>query len=246
MIDNEISMRLNKYLAHAGIGDRRTCDQFIMQGLVRINQMVVKEPGTKVTLTDEVKFRENIVRPEKKIYILLNKPKNIIFEEPAAALDVLGLIHSFPAKMQIEYKPIVHSIDEMERTDLGLMLITSDEELLLLYKSETQKINGLYQLLLDKPMTEDKYEQLKKGIKVNNKLCIPESIDIDTEDAHQIGIQLKILAPKTLHNLFQQIGYTILKLDRTMLFSLTKRDLPRGKWRFLTPNEIVKLKYLRY
>lgn len=242
---NEL-IRLNKFLAHAGIADRRTCDSYIKQGLVKVNDKLITEPGTKVRLEDVVLFRENRVKPEKKVYILLNKPKNFDFEANHKGMSIFDLIKNFPKDLNLGYTPKVFSLDEFEKDELGLMLITNDDLLLEEYQNKENKIRSVYNIVINKPILEKDIEKLEKGIKTKFGNYKVEEIKILDETNQTLGFGTKSILPNEISIVFGILGYEIIKLDRTIFSDLTKRDLPRGRWRFLNENEIVKLKHLKY
>lgn len=239
-------IRLNKFLAHAGLGGRRDCDELIKQGLVTVNGKIVDEPGIKVSVTDDIRFKNERVSLEKKVYILLNKPKNFDFEKNERGLSILDLIKSFPEKLNLGYSPKISSIDLLETNELGLMLLTNDLEFIDQYQLNEKTIVSTYNLELDKPLEEKDKAIIEKGLKTklgNFKVKEIETLD---EEYLNIGLATHAMKPQDISILFNVLGYDVLKLDRTLIADLTKRDLPRGKWRFLTSNEVIKLKHLKY
>lgn len=239
-------IRLNKFLAHAGLGGRRDCDALIKQGFISVNGKIVDEPGTKVNITDNIRFKDQILHLEKMVYILLNKPKNFDFDKNERGLDLLDLIKSFPEKLNLGYTPEVRSLDLLETNELGLMLFTNDFELIDQYQLNEKSIVSTYHLEIDKTIEAKDLEIIEKGIKTKlGNFKVQDIIMLD-DDGLNIGLKTKSMKPQDISILFSVLGYEIEKLDRTIISNLTKRDLPRGKWRFLSPNEVIKLKHLKY
>ena len=239
-------IRLNKFLAHSGLGGRRDCDVFIRQGLISVNGEIVDEPGIKVNISDLIKFKDQIVSLEKKVYILLNKPKNFDFEKNERGLSILDLIKSFPEKLNLGYSPEVRSIDALETNELGLILLTNDFEFIDTYQLNEKTLISTYNIELNKELEEKDQDLIEKGIKTTFGNFKVQEIEILDEENLNIGLATKHMKPADISILFNVLGYEIEKLDRTLISHLSKRDLPRGKWRFLTPNEVIKLKHLKY
>lgn len=240
------TIRLNKFLAHSGLGDRRICDGYIKQGLISVNNTIITEPGTKVNLTDLVQFKGVTITPEKKVYILFNKPKNFSFEKNHKGMDILDLVQNFSKDLNLGYTPNIFSLDDFEIDDLGLMILTNDKELFDEYQSNETKIKSVYHIKLNKPIFEADLATLEKGFKTKFGNFKVEEIEILDDEHIEIGFATKSIKPNEISILFSILGFEVEKLDRTIVSNLTKRDLPRGKWRFLTPNELIKLKHLKY
>lgn len=246
MTDEQEKIRLNKFLAHSGLGDRRVCDNYIKQGLVTVNGETITEPGTKVNLTDLVLYKGIKIIPEKKVYILFNKPKDFSFKKNHKGMDILDLVKNFSKELNLGYTPNIFSLDDLKESDLGLMILTNDLELFEQYQNNEIKINSVFHLEINKPILAQEIETLTKGIKTKFGNFRIEELEILDEDKTKIGFATKSIKPQEIEIVFGILGYEVVKLDRTVFSILTKRDLPRGKWRFLAPNELIKLKHLKY
>lgn len=244
-MEEEKLIRLNKYLAHAGIGNRRQCDTFITEGLVKVNGLLIDQAGTKININDVVTYKDEIVQAEKKVYILLNKPKNIssFKTDEKEVKSIYYLTHAFSEKLKFGYTPKIKPLDILGIDERGLILLTNDADLekKLSKNSKTEKI---YHLKLDKGLAEEDYNKIIKGFKVESGSFKVKELGFLTEDSFtDIGMKVQLANNKILIDLFKVLGYKVDYLDRTVFSGLTKRDLPRGRWRFLKPEEIVKLKY---
>ena len=244
--ENQEKIRLNKFLAHSGLGDRRICDVYIKQGLVSVNNEIITEPGTKVSLTDFVLFKGVTITPEKKVYLLFNKPKNFSFEKNHKGMDILDLVQNFAKELNLGYIPNIFSLDDFESDELGLMILTNDKDLYDEYQSNETKIKSVYHITLNKPIFDTDLAALEKGFKTKFGNFKVEEIEILDDENLEIGFATKSIKPSEISILFGILGFEVVKLDRTIVSNLTKRDLPRGKWRFLTPAELIKLKHLKY
>lgn len=244
-MEEEKLIRLNKYLAHAGIGNRRECDGFISEGLVTVNDVLIKTAGTKIYINDQVTFKGEIVQAEKKVYILLNKPKNIssFKTDEKETKSIYYLTHAFSEKLKYGYTPKIKPLDILDLDERGLILMTNDSELENKL-SKNPKVEKIYHLILDKDLAEVDYNKIIKGFKVDSgSFKVKEMGFLDEDSFTNIGIKVQLANNKILVDLFETLGYQINYLDRTVFSGLTKRDLPRGRWRFLKPEEVIKLKY---
>lgn len=239
-------IRLNKYLAHSGLGGRRECDELIKQGLVTVNGNLISEPGVKVKISDEIRFKDKLVKPEKKVYILLNKPKKFNFKNNDRGLNIMDLIKSFPEKLNLGYTPEIKALDNLEFKELGLIILTNDFEFIDQYQLNERTIVSTYHIKLDKALLKKDKEIIKKGIKTKLRDFKVKSIEMLDNENLSIGLSTKTMKPQDISILFNVLGYEIEKLDRTLISNISKRDLPRGKWRFLSPNEVISLKHLKY
>lgn len=240
-MDSNKLIRLNKYLAHAGIGNRRKCDEFIQEGLVKVNGELIQQAGVKISLTDKVTFRGEEVQAEKKVYILLNKPKNISSLHTEELKSIFYLTKSFILKLNLEYSIQLEAIDILDIDERGLTLLTNDKSLL-----EDSEYNSeqVFRLKLNKELTKDDVYKIQKGFEIKSgSFKAKELIFLDENDKSSIGITLNIKDSKALNNLFNKLSYKILYLDRTLFYRLSKKDLPRGRWRFLDTKEIQRVKY---
>ncbi|MBC8154684.1 MAG: RNA-binding S4 domain-containing protein [Bacteroidetes bacterium] len=234
------TIRLNRYIANAGICSRREADELIAQGTVQVNGKVVTEMGHKVQPGDVVKYGSRILNPEKMVYLLLNKPKDYITttEDPEERRTVMELVaDAGPFR--------IYPVGRLDRNTTGLMLMTNDGELAEKLTHPSNEIKKVYQVELDKPITDEHFEAIQKGIELEDGLIKPDGLSIITPDAQVIGIEIHSGRNRIVRRIFENFGYEVTKLDRTSYAGLTKKELPRGKWRFLEPKEVVKLKYLQ-
>tara|TARA_B110000037_G_scaffold223012_1_gene301280 strand:- start:2544 stop:3278 length:735 start_codon:yes stop_codon:yes gene_type:complete len=244
-MEEEKLIRLNKYLAHAGIGNRRECDDYITEGLVTVNNILINKAGTKIKLNDIVTYKGEVVAAEKKVYVLLNKPKNIssFKTDEQEIKSIYYLTHAFSEKLKFGYTPRIKPIDILDIDERGLILMTNDSELEKKL-SKNPKVEKIYHLNLDKGLLEEDYDKIIKGFKVESgSFKVKELGFLDEDSFTNIGIKVQLANNKILIDVFESLGYKIDYLDRTVYSGLTKRDLPRGRWRFLKPEEVIKLKY---
>jgi len=231
--------RLNKYLAHAGIASRREADELIQQGWVTVNGQVVREMGYKVQQKDVVKFKNNIIRPEKKVYILLNKPKDCITttDDERKRKTVMDLI-------QDATNLRVYPVGRLDRKTTGLLLLTNDGELAQKLSHPKHEVKKVYLVILDKPLDLADMKKIAGGVTLEEGIAHIDAIEYaDPRDKKRIGIELHIGWNKVVRRIFEQLGYRVIHLDRVFYGGLTKKDLPRGRWRFLTPKEVIMLKH---
>ncbi|WP_010255853.1 pseudouridine synthase [Myroides injenensis] len=231
-------IRLNKYISNSGVCSRREADIYIVSGNVKVNGEVVTELGYKVKPNDVVNFDGSVITPEKKIYVLLNKPKGFstINEEVISAENVLSLI-----KGASKY-PLA-PVGRVDKSTLGLMLFTNDSNLLQKLNSPEQRSSKMYQVSLDKNLKYEDLEKIQKGLYIDERRVFVEEIAyVDNQPKTEIGIKLKASNVKLVRALFEKLDYNVLKVDRVMYGQLTKWNLPRGKWRFLTNEEVLSLK----
>lgn len=232
------SMRLNRYLANAGICSRRQADDYILSGVVTINGKVITELGTKVYPGDVVKFNNESIRQERKVYILLNKPKDYITtaEDDRGRKSVLELIRG-------ACKERVMPVGRLDRNTTGILLLTNDGELaakLIHPRSNKKKI---YHVFLDKNIKKEDMDAIATGIELDDGFIKADEINYaDPVDKSQIGIEVHSGRNHLVRRIFEHFGYKVIKLDRVYFAGLTKKALPRGRWRFLTPDEVSMIK----
>ncbi|GAA4442889.1 pseudouridine synthase [Ravibacter arvi] len=232
-------IRLNRFIANAGICSRREADELIESGQITVNGQVVSEMGFKVKPSDIVKYGKRILNAEKLVYILLNKPKDYITttEDPEDRKTVLQLIEGACEER-------VYPVGRLDRNTTGLLLITNDGELADKLTHPSNNIRKVYQAELDKPITLEDFEALKEGAELEDGFIKPDDVGIVTPDAYVVGIEIHSGRNRIVRRLFEHFGYQVNKLDRTTFAGLNKKDLPRGKWRFLTKKEVITLKFL--
>jgi len=234
-------IRLNKYLANAGVASRRAADQLIEGGAVSINGEVVTRLGTKVMPGDKVTFGGQTLKQEKPRYLLLNKPKGFLTtsDDPFNRRTVMSLVEKACPER-------IYPVGRLDRNTMGLLLFTNDGELAKKLMHPKFRIKKIYHVFLDKNLTRSDILSIANGIELADGKVIPDSIAYvaGADDKKQIGIELHSGKNRIVRRIFEHLGYQVIKLDRVFLAGLTKKDLPRGKWRFLTEKEINMLKRL--
>jgi len=230
--------RLNKYIANAGICSRREADKYIEAGLVSINGKVVTELGTKVLYGDKVKVNEATISPEKKTYILLNKPKDYVTVEEGkvAQKNVLDLISN-------GCKERVFPVGRLDKSTTGLLLLTNDGELAEILTHPKNNKKKIYQVTLNEEPKAEDLQKLLEGVSLDDGVVKVSDVNFcNADDKKEIGIEVRSGRNRVVRRMFEEIGFKIKKLDRVYFAGLTKKNLPRGKWRFLNEKEIVMLK----
>lgn len=232
-------IRLNKYIANAGICSRREADQLIKSGQIKINGKVIKELGTRILPSDKVEYRGRVLNREKLVYILINKPKDHITttKDPGNRKTVMNLVHR-----NLEQR--VYPVGRLDRNTTGLLLMTNDGELAERLSHPSYNIRKIYEVKLDKPLTDTDLNAIKRGIEVDDGLVKVDDIAVVSEDKKSIGVEIHSGRNRIVRRIFEHFGYHVTALDRVMYAFLTKKDLPRGKWRFLKNHEVIKLKHL--
>lgn len=232
-------IRLNRYIANAGICSRREADDLISSGQISVNGKIVTEMGYKVRPTDVVKYGKKALNPEKMVYILINKPKDYITttDDPEERKTVLDLIAGACSER-------VYPVGRLDRNTTGLLLLTNDGELAEKLTHPSSGIKKIYQAELDKPITTEDFELLQAGVELEDGFIRPDEVGIVTPDAFVVGLEIHSGRNRIVRRMFEHLGYEVQKLDRTVFAGLNKKDLPRGKWRFLTEKEVIKLKFL--
>lgn len=230
-------MRLNKYIANAGICSRRKADEHIANGQVKVNGKVVIEMGHQLGPKDKVEFKGRSVSLEKKVYVLLNKPKDYIStsNDERGRKTVLDLVKGASSKR-------LYCVGRLDRKTTGLLLITNDGEIAQKMTHPSYEVEKLYHVSLDKPISKEEIRQISKGISLDDGKAIVDQVDYaDSQDRKQVGIALHIGRNRIVRRIFESLGYKVSKLDRVVYAGLTKKNLPRGKWRFLQDKEIRRL-----
>ncbi len=237
---NSSEIRLNRFIANAGICSRREADDIIKAGEISVNGEVITEMGHQVQPGDVVKMGNKKLSREKMVYVLINKPKDFITttEDPDDRKTVMDLV-----KNACEER--IYPVGRLDRNTTGLLLLTNDGELADKLTHPSNEIEKLYQVELDKPLTAEHQEQILKGITLEDGEFKADEVGIVTPDNMVIGIKIHSGRNRIVRRLFESLGYDVLKLDRTTFAGLNKKDLPRGSWRFLTEKEVVKLKFFK-
>jgi 23S rRNA pseudouridine2605 synthase len=233
-------IRLNKYIANAGICSRRKADELIESGAVMVNDELVKELGYKVKDSDKITFQGKVLKRQKLTYILLNKPKDYIttLDDPMERRTVIELIKSTTNER-------VYPVGRLDRNTTGLLLMTNDGELADVLSHPRNKVKKLYEVELDKSLSPSDFDKIKKGVELEDgEAEVDELSYVEGKSKKHIGIGIHIGRNRIVRRIFESLGYTIVRLDRVIYAGLTKLDLSRGRCRFLTPEEIIHLKHL--
>lgn len=237
---NPDEMRLNRYISNSGMCSRRDADIYIQSGNVKVNGKVVTELGYKVLLSDKVEFDGTTIIPEKKEYLLLNKPKNFTTsgEDDKDMRNVTELIRGAS-------KARLQPIGRMDKNTTGLLIFTNDAEMVRKFAQPNQKSFKIYQVSLDRNLKFEDLEKIAAGVTLDgHRLFIDEISYIDGEPKTEIGLKLRTPNIKVVRAIFEEFKYNVLKVDRVAFAGLTKKNLPRGNYRFLTEQEVINLKNL--
>ena len=235
---NPDEIRLNRYISNSGMCSRRDADIYIQSGNVKVNGVVVTEMGHRVKLTDVVQFDGVNITPEKKEYVLLNKPKNFSTagDDSPGSANVLDLVRGAS-------KANLMPVGRMDKTTTGLLLFTNDTEIVQKFTVPNQRSSKVYQVSLDKNLKFEDLEKIQKGLMIDeHKVFVEEITYIEDQPKSEIGIKMKTSNVKVVRKIFEHLKYDVLKVDRVTFAGLTKKNLPRGDWRFLTEQEIINLK----
>jgi len=235
---NPDEIRLNRYISNSGMCSRRDADIYIQSGNVKVNGVVVTEMGHRVKLNDVVQFDGVNITPEKKEYVLLNKPKNFSTagDDSPGSANVLDLVRGAS-------KSNLLPVGRMDKTTTGLLLFTNDTEMVQKFTVPNQRSSKVYQVTLDKNLKFEDLEKIQKGLMIDDhKVFVEEITYIEDQPKSEIGIKMKTSNVKVVRKIFEHLKYDVLKVDRVTFAGLTKKNLPRGDWRFLTEQEIINLK----
>lgn len=235
-------MPLNKFIAHAGVAARREAAELVKKGLVKVNGNLVTEPGHKVTSTDDVRVNgKKIFLAKNLVYILLNKPKDYITttDDPQGRKTVLDLISRATTER-------VYPVGRLDRNTSGVLLLTNDGELAQKLTHPSNEIKKVYHVTLNKPLEKKDFDQILAGIVLEDG---PASVDVlayaDIKDKTQLGVEIHSGRNRIVRRIFESLGYDVKNLDRVIFAGLTKKNIERGKWRFLNEKEVRDLKHFR-
>lgn len=237
-IDPNEPIRLNKFMANSGICSRREADEHITAGLVKVNGETVTELGTKINRTDVVEYDGKVVTPERKCYVLLNKPKDCVTtsDDPNGRLTVLDLVKGACAER-------IYPVGRLDRNTTGVLLLTNDGDLASKLTHPKFVKKKIYQVWTDKDITEEDMQRIADGIELDDGEIHADAISyVNDTDRNQAGIEIHSGRNRIVRRIFESLGYRVVKLDRVYFAGLTKKNLPRGRWRYLTQEEV---NYLR-
>ncbi|MCI1188283.1 pseudouridine synthase [Hymenobacter sp. DH14] len=230
--------RLNRYIANAGICSRREADALIAAGEIKVNGEVVTEMGYKVQPEDTVQYGKTNLNREKAVYVLLNKPKDFITttEDPEGRRTVMDLVAGAS-------KERIFPVGRLDRNTTGLLLFTNDGEVAQKLSHPSHKNKKIYQVELSQPLAEDDLRKISEGLELEDGKAVVDDVAVVAGNAHFVGIEIHIGRNRIVRRIFEHLGYEVVALDRVQYAGLTKKDLPRGKWRFLSEQEVIRMKY---
>ncbi|RIW16188.1 rRNA pseudouridine synthase [Algoriphagus lacus] len=231
-------LRLNKYIANSGICSRREADDLITQGLITVNGQVITEMGYKVKKSDRVIYQGKRINPEKPVYVLLNKPKDFITttDDPMERKTVMKLVENACEER-------IFPVGRLDRNTTGLLLFTNDGELTAKLSHPSNEVKKIYQVTLDKPLTQRHEEEIREGLTLEDGDVKVDDMQVLSKDRTILGLEIHIGRNRIVRRLFAHLGYEVIALDRVMYAGLDKKDLKRGHYRFLTEQEVIRLKY---
>lgn len=237
-VDPNAEIRLNKYIANAGICSRREADEYIQQGVIKVNGEVVTELGTKITAKDVVEFNGKVVTSERKCYVLLNKPKDCVTtsDDPNGRLTVMDIVRNACEER-------IYPVGRLDRNTTGVLLLTNDGDLASKLTHPQYVKKKIYHVWTDRDIDEDDMQRIADGIELDDGPIHADAISYATEtDRNQAGIEIHSGRNRIVRRIFESLGYHVTKLDRVYFAGLTKKNLPRGRWRYLTQEEVNFLK----
>ena len=234
-------IRLNKYIANSGICSRRQADKYIEAGLVTVNDEKVITVGTKVEKTDLIKYKGKVIKSEKNIYVLLNKPKDTV----TTVKDTHGrktVIDIFQNKIPQRIYPV----GRLDRNTTGVLILTNDGDLTKKLIHPSSKIPKIYFVTLSKPITKNDLQKISDGLELDDGFIKVDAVNyVDENDKKKVGVQLHSGRKRIVRRIFQHLGYKVIILDRTLFAGLSKKSVKRGTYRFLTDKEVGYLKRLK-
>lgn len=233
-------IRLNRYISNSGVCSRREADELIKMGLVTVNGTVVTEMGHKVDRKDVIKYDGKTLRAEKPVYILLNKPKGFLTttKDPQERNTVMQIIAG-------AVKERVYPVGRLDRNTTGLLLLTNDGELTDKLSHPSYNVKKIYKVELDKPLTKADFQKIREGVQLEEGRAMVDDLAIVSDDGKTVGLEIHIGWNRVIRRIFERLEYQVVKLDRSVYAGLDKKDLGRGHWRFLTKEEVVRLKHYK-
>ncbi|MCU4177157.1 pseudouridine synthase [Carboxylicivirga sp. N1Y90] len=232
------TMRLNRFVANAGVCSRRDADELIAKGEISVNGKVVTQMGTIVSFKDNIQYKGKRLNAEEKIYVLLNKPKDFVttLEDKHAKHTVMDLVREACTQR-------IYPVGRLDKQTTGLLLLTNDGDLTKVLTHPKHQAKKIYHVFLDKPVFASHIDQLAKGITLEDGPVHADAISfVEKEDKTQVGIEIHSGRNRIVRRMFEHLGYKVMKLDRVYFAGLTKKNIPRGKWRYLSAKEITRLK----
>lgn len=230
-------MRLNKYLANAGICSRREADDFIQAGVITVNGEVVSTLGAKVNPGDKVMFHDQTIRREQKVYILLNKPKNCVTttDDPQERKTVIDIVKNACSER-------IYPVGRLDRNTTGVLLLTNDGDLAAKLTHPKFGKKKIYAATLDRDLDQADFDTIMQGVILDDELIVPDALEFTKpDDRRHLGLEIHSGQNRVVRRIFEKVGYKVMQLDRVSFAGLTKKNVARGKYRFLTPKEISML-----
>ena len=235
-----VGMRLNKYVAHCGVCSRRQAAELVKKGEILVNDEVEINPGYQIQEGDVVKYNGKVIELEvKKVYVLLNKPKDVIttVKDDRGRKTVIDIIGE-------RVKERIYPVGRLDRATTGLLLLTNDGDLATKLAHPKHDVKKFYHVVLNKPVRREDLEKIRNGIELEEGVAIVDGIDyVKDAGRNEIGIELHLGWNRVIRRLFEEVGYKVIRLDRTYFAGLTKKNLSRGRFRFLTEKEVIMLKH---
>ncbi len=235
--DENSELRLNRFISMGGVCSRRDADELIVTGRVKVNGVVVDTVGQKVKRSDKVEVDDVQIFPEKKVYLVLNKPKDYVttVEDPLERKTVMSLVES-------ACKERIYPVGRLDRQTTGVLLFTNDGDLAKKLTHPKYDHKKIYHVFLDKPLAEADFEAIANGVDLEDGFIKADEINYTSTDCTEVGIEIHSGKNRIVRRIFEHFGYQIIKLDRVYFAGITKKNIPRGKWRFLTSKEVNMLK----
>jgi 23S rRNA pseudouridine2605 synthase len=233
-------MRLNRFIANSGVCSRREADNLIGMGLISVNGKTVTEMGYKVNPGDEVRYENKVLKAEKPVYILMNKPKGFLTttDDPQERNTVMHIIGS-------NVKERIYPVGRLDRNTTGLLLLTNDGDLADKLMHPSYNVKKIYKVELDRPITKADLQAVMDGVILEEGRALVDDVAIVSEDGKTVGVEIHIGWNRVVRRIFESFGYEVVKLDRSVYAGLDKKELGRGQWRFLTKEEITRLKHFK-
>ncbi len=233
-------IRLNKFIANSGVCSRREADELIKMGIISVNGKTITELGYKVNPGDEVRHESRVLRAEKPVYILMNKPKGFLTttSDPQERNTVMHLIGN-------HVKERIYPVGRLDRNTTGLLLLTNDGDLADKLMHPSYNAKKIYKVELDRPITKGDAQLILEGVQLEEGRAMVDDLAVISEDKRTVGIEIHIGWNRVVRRIFEALNYDVVKLDRSVYAGLDKKDLGRGEWRFLTKEELVRLKHFK-
>ncbi|HAS46484.1 MAG TPA: hypothetical protein DCS93_38740 [Microscillaceae bacterium] len=231
-------IRLNRFIANSGVCSRREADKLIEMGLISVNGKVITEMGYQVSPSDVIKYRKRVLKREKFVYVLLNKPKDYITttNDPQDRKTVMDLV-----KNSCDER--IYPVGRLDRNTTGLLLFTNDGEVAKKLSHPSHDVKKVYQVELDKPLEEEDFDKIAEGVILEDGYAAVDEIAVLNPERTLVGVEIHIGRNRIVRRIFAHLGYEVMKLDRTMYAGINKKDIGRGDWRYLSEKEVIRLKY---